>query len=154
MTLETHDRVQESWAQATAAGTAALAEAFYEHLLERDPQLGRLFRGAEMREQGRVLTRSLSTLLHAAGYAWSRPADDAPPSAIDAWQVPHLAVVGHALFDTLAQALGDRFTPAVREGWADLFAAHAAEIRRAALRDAGTSRVVPLRRRRLVEIGS
>lgn len=152
MTVETRDRVQESWARATAPGAAALAEAFYEHLLERDPQLGRLFRGAEMREQGRTLVRALSARVHGVGDEWRREGETSTPAGVDAWQSPHLAVVGHALFDTLAQLLGDGFTPAVRAAWADLFAVHAADIRRAALGHAGTSRVVPLRR--LVAIGS
>ena len=153
MTLDMRDRVQESWGQATAAGTAAVAAAFYEHLLERDPQLGRLFRGAETGEQGLTLMRELAVRVRAAGSEWKH-ADAAPPPPVSAWEAPHLAVVGHAWLDTLAQLLGDRLTPTVRAAWADLFAAHAPDIRRAALGAAGTSRVVPLRRRRLVEIGS
>ncbi|HYH79776.1 MAG TPA: hypothetical protein VEX86_08255 [Longimicrobium sp.] len=153
MILDTRDHVRESWARATGTGTAALAEAFYEHLLERDPQLGRLFRGADMREQGRALIRALSSLVPAAGGQGNRPPDGILPPLTDAWEAPHLALVGHALLDTLAQVLGDGFTASARAGWADLFATHAADIRHAALGSAGTSRVVALRRGRLVAIG-
>ncbi|HEX6749646.1 MAG TPA: hypothetical protein VF092_20310 [Longimicrobium sp.] len=151
MTYETRDRVQESWAAVLDHAPAA-AQAFYDRLIDIDPQLGRHFRGTEMRERERELMRALTALVRNLGEEWRAGGVEA---AADPWESAHEMVVCGALFTMLERALGAGFTPALRAAWMEVFSAHAAEIRQAALGDAG-SRVVPLheRQRRLVQIGS
>ena len=78
----------------------------------------------------------------------------APGLVGDAWESAHQMVVAGAFFFMLDRVLGPGFVPALRSAWLEVFSAHGAEIRRAALGHAGTARVVRHHHRRLVEIGS
>ena len=147
MTRDTRVLVQESWAAVLDHAPAA-AEAFYDRLIDIDPQLGRLFRGADMAEQGRDLMRALTRMVRDLG-AEPRPGDD-PHAPADGWEGAQLMVLAGALFRLLQRGLGEGFTPALRTAWMEFFTTHAAEVREAALGDAGTSRVVPLRHVRVV----
>jgi methyl-accepting chemotaxis protein len=139
-TLDARALVQESWNR-VLPGAPAAAEAFYERLTDLDPQLGRLFRGVDMAERGRHLTRAITPLVR----AWAE-ADGPERTEGHAWENPHLAVVASALFAMLERGLGPCLTASIRGAWLDFFACHAAELREAALGGTGSSRVVPLQR--------
>jgi hemoglobin-like flavoprotein len=143
MTTATCEMVQESWDAVLGRGTGA-AEAFYERLLDIDPQLGRLFRGTDMGEQGRTLMRALTAIVRRGRHLRAV----GTPLPAESWESTHLMVVGSALFALLEHGLGVAFTSPLRAAWMDVFAANAAEIRAAALGGVGSSRVVPLERRR------
>lgn len=147
MTPESRLLVQQSWENVLPAADRA-AEVFYRRLFSLDPQLARLFRGADMRERGRALARDLTAAVRAL--------PDAPSGAGAAFLAddPRYAHLGCALLATLGEVLGARFTAAVAAAWVDAFGWLAPALRRAALPEAGDTRVVPIRRGRLVEIGS
>ena len=95
------------------------AEIFYARLFELAPQVRPLFNG-DMKEQGRKLMTMLATVVNglhrldmivpaAQALARRHVAYGAEPA--------HYPVVGAALLDTLAQGLGEDFTPEVREAW-------------------------------------
>jgi hemoglobin-like flavoprotein len=115
--------VRQSFAQVQPiAGQAAAL--FYANLFEADPTLRPLFRG-NMDEQGR-------RLFHMIGSGVSlldRPAQLLPVlrslgglhvayGVVDA----HYETVGQALLRTLAQGLGEAFTPAVSQAWQAFYA--------------------------------
>jgi hemoglobin-like flavoprotein len=153
MTPESRDLVQESWEQAVASHAAAAGELFYDRLLDLDPQLGRLLRSADLREQGRKLVRELGAIVRDLGEEWK--AVSPCVEGAYGWENPHDATVGEALLSTLEQLLGDGFTARVRFAWVEAYEARAPEIRRAAIGDPPAPRVVPLsRHRRLMEIES
>ncbi|HEX8903503.1 MAG TPA: hypothetical protein VF771_01535 [Longimicrobiaceae bacterium] len=149
MTRETREMVQESWTLVLDRAPAA-AQAFYDRLFDIDPQLGRLFRGADMGEQGRALMRVITTVVRGLGGEAGGAAG--PAGTTDPWESAHQMIVGGALFTMLERSLGERFVSPLRAAWMEVFSMHGAEIRRAALGGEGTSRVVPLQRRRLREI--
>jgi hemoglobin-like flavoprotein len=100
-----------------------VASAFYHRLFTLDPAVRALFKG-DMARQGRVLMVAIATVIHGlknqaaivpllgelgrrhAGYG-VRP--------------EHYPPVGEALLGALAEALGERFTPEVRQAWADAY---------------------------------
>ncbi len=100
------------------------AHLFYGHLFEHHPHLQLLFRG-DMAEQGRKL---MATLGVAVASACDMPALRGPLEALASRHVgygarpEHFDAVGEALIWTLAQGLGHRFTPAVRDAWLALYA--------------------------------
>src|SRR5262249_55843911 len=114
---------------APAAGEVAAL--FYARLFAVDPRLRPLFRGSMDAQGGElidVLSAAVAGLdhlgellpqLHALG---RRPAEY---GAAD----HHYDTVGAALLDTLAQGLGDDFTPAVRDAWLAAYAALAGAMR-------------------------
>lgn len=148
MPPETGPTVQECWTQVLACGTAA-TEAFFERLLDLDPQLGRLFRGSDMNERGRRLTRAINRVVR--GSPGGPP--ERPISPEEVWENPHLAVIASALFAMLERGGGATLTAAARAAWIDLFARHATEIRTATLGECGSSRVVPLNHSRYTWLG-
>jgi hemoglobin-like flavoprotein len=125
--------VQDSFAL-VAQDAESAADAFYQELFASDPSLRPLFRG-DMKEQGRKLMgmigmvvaglRRLDTMIPAIEGLGRRHSlygvDDA-----------HYAVVGQSLLTTLANALGPRFTPDVREAWAAAYGLLAGTMMRAA----------------------
>jgi hemoglobin-like flavoprotein len=147
MTIATSAQVQESWAAVLDRAPGAV-QAFYDRLLDIDPQLGRLFRGVDMGEQGRALVRTLTAIVRELDGPLPAPA--LPHGGT--WETAHLMVVGNALFALLEHALGVALTSPLRAAWMAVFAAHASEIRRAALGAGGVSRVVPLERRRTMVV--
>jgi len=101
----------------------AFAARFYETLFVLDPALKSLFRG-DMALQQRQLVGMLANAINLL---------DQPDTLMPALrslgrrhggygvQDAHYAVVGRALLDTLAQMLGDGFTPAKRAAWTDTY---------------------------------
>jgi methyl-accepting chemotaxis protein len=114
--------VRQSWAQVVPIAPQAVA-LFYQNLFAADPALRPLFKG-NMVEQGHKLTQML-------GVAVSKLDDleTLVPVLQDlarrhvgyGVQASHYQTVGAALLKTLAQGLGDEFTPPVREAWVAVY---------------------------------
>jgi nitric oxide dioxygenase len=125
--------VQQSFA-AVAPHADVAAESFYRRLFAAQPALRGLFRG-DLKEQGRKLMSMLGmvvaglsrfeTLIPAVEDLGRRHAKYGVRDA-------HYHVVGDTLIGTLADALGARFTPDVREAWAAAYAVLATTMMRAA----------------------
>jgi nitric oxide dioxygenase len=99
------------------------AALFYARLFELAPDTRPLFSG-DVRTQGRKLMTMIGTVVHSL--------DNLAPllAVIDnlgrrhvgyGVRDEHYAVVGEALLWTLGQGLGERFTPATREAWANAY---------------------------------
>lgn len=149
MTSESRRLVQQTWDEVLLSADRA-GELFYRRLFAQDPQLARLFRAADMREQGRRLIRGISEAvreLESPGKAWtSGPARE---------ESPHYTAVGAALLGMLEEVLGPRFTVPAAIAWVEYYRLVGPEVRRAALGDPGISRVVPLQgASRLLQVGS
>jgi hemoglobin-like flavoprotein len=123
MTSDHKHLVQESWAQvAPIADTAAAL--FYNRLFELDPELQRLFARTDMHKQGNLLMQTLSFAVKGL---------DTPEQLLPAVEQlgqrhrrygvedAHYETVGSALLWTLEQGLGEAFTLAVREAWAETY---------------------------------
>ncbi len=122
MTPEKIALVRESFAEVAKIAEPAAA-LFYGRLFETAPSLRRLFKG-EMTMQGRKLMAALAMVVGSLDHL-----DQILP------QVEHLGrrhvaygaedghyvVVGEALIWTLEQGLGEAFTPATREAWAEAY---------------------------------
>lgn len=110
------------------------AEMFYDRLFEEDPTLRDMFPG-DMDEQKKKL---MATIVTAVGSL--DKLDEIVPAVRDLgvkhtgygvmpW---HYDTVGSALIWTLEQALGEAFTPSVREAWAAVYAVLAKTMKDAA----------------------
>ena len=115
--------VQRSWRSVQLVGDTA-AEMFYGRLFSLDPSVRALFKG-DLRDQGRNLTAMISVAVHQLG----RPekilfAVRQLGSRHAAYGVRehHYESVGAALLWTLAQALGEAFTPEVEAAWRGAYA--------------------------------
>lgn len=114
--------VQESWKKVEAIAPQAAA-LFYQNLFSADPTLKALFKG-DMEQQGQRLMEMI-------GLAVSKL--DALPEVVPVLQnlakrhvrygvkEAHYATVGAALLQTLGQGLGEEFTPAVKDAWANMY---------------------------------
>jgi hemoglobin-like flavoprotein len=101
----------------------AFAACFYDTLFMLDPTLKALFKG-DMALQHHKLVGMLGSAIDLL---------DRPDQLLPALrslggrhgkygvQDAHYAVVGQALLDTLAETLGDRFTPATRAAWTETY---------------------------------
>ncbi len=129
--------VQDTWAQVVPIADTA-AEMFYDRLFELDPSLRKLFKSADMPEQRRKLMQTLGVAVNAI----DRP-DQLVPTLEDLGR-RHVGygvedrdydTVGEALLWTLGRGLGDAFTPAARDAWAQTYSLVAGVMRRAAYDD-------------------
>jgi nitric oxide dioxygenase len=116
--------VKSSFAEVAKISEAA-ASLFYGRLFDVAPSVRTLFRG-EMAAQGRKLMAAIAMVVgsldrmdqilpqleHLARRHVAYGAEEA-----------HYAVVGDTLLWTLEQGLGEAFTPAVRQAWAEAYAA-------------------------------
>lgn len=115
--------VQTSWADVEPISDQAAA-LFYRRLFEVAPAVRPLF-GDDMQEQGRKLMAMLAMVVRGLTRL-----DDLVPNvqalgrrhAAYGAQPAHYDVVGATLLWTLRQGLGDAFTPAHEEAWADAYA--------------------------------
>lgn len=107
---------------------------FYKRLFALDPSLRPLFKGS-IKEQGRKFMLMLEAI--------SDSLDQIDSIVPLLWQmgkrhggygvtVAHYDTVADALFQTLEEHLGDRFTPEVRAVWTELYALIAATMLQAA----------------------
>lgn len=124
MTMNDDDvrRVRDSHARLAPLAEAAAAQ-FYDRVFERDPEIAQLFTG-DMAHQG----RRLMAMIGDAVALLDKPAVlDGALRALGrrhagyGVQQRHYDVVGGALLDTLAAALGDGFDTAHRRAWAALY---------------------------------
>jgi len=129
--------VRSTWPLA-AAVPDALTTIFYEHLFEIDQSAARLFGHVDMPSQRQKLAQSLAVVVHAV----DDPDRLLPALAALGKRHAHYGVedrqfdsVGDALLWALSDALGEAFTPEVREAWAQAYAVVASVMRRALGRD-------------------
>jgi hemoglobin-like flavoprotein len=132
MTPEQIELVKSSWTQVVPIADTA-AKLFYGRLFELDPALKPLFRG-DMGEQGRKFMRMIGTAVTGLDQL-----DRIVPAvknlgvrhATYGVQDSHYDTVGSALLWTLAQGLGDAFTPEVETSWATVYGLLADTMKRA-----------------------
>lgn len=125
--------VQSSWRAVEPIAPQA-AELFYGNLFAADPALKGLFKG-DMTQQGAKLMQMIGAAV--------RGLNDVPSllPVLQALGVRHVAygvsakdydVVGAALLDTLAQGLGEAFTPDVKQAWTTVYTTMATVMNQAA----------------------
>ena len=133
MTPEKIALVRSSWQQVLPIQDTA-AQLFYGQLFELDPSLRSLFKG-DMVEQGRKLMTMINMVVISL--------DKLGPilETIEGMGRRHVAygvteahydTVGSALIWTLGQGLGEQFTPAVENAWADAYSTLASAMKQAA----------------------
>lgn len=132
MTPESKQLVRESWQKVEPVSEVAAA-LFYGRLFELDPRLRQLFRG-DMEEQGRKLMQTLTVVVRGLDRL------DALLPAVEALGRRHAGYGVHdAHYETVAQALlwalersvGESFTPAAADAWAQAYGVLAAVMKRA-----------------------
>ena len=110
--------VQESWKQVLLIPEVA-AKLFYSRLFYLDPSLAPMFKG-DLREQGRKLVGMISVAVKGLDRLETLvPAIEALGRRHAGYGVQdhHYATVAEALLWTLAQGLGDEFTPETKQAW-------------------------------------
>lgn len=122
---------------------AQAARSFYNTLFVRHPGLKALF-GADLEAQGERLMAMIATgvrlLDHPAELAPALRALGSRHAGYGVREV-HYALVGEALLDTLADALGPAFTEELRAAWTAFYGVVAREMRAGAAASAHTSAV-------------
>lgn len=116
------EAVQQSWAQIEPLGDRA-ARVFYDQLFKLDPQLKALFKG-DMTRQGQRLMQMIGLAVRRLGAVETLLTDlRALGQRHQGYGVMDrdYATVGAALIETLALALGEAFTPAVRQAWLETY---------------------------------
>lgn len=99
------------------------AALFYSHLFAADPLLRPMFRG-DMQVQGQRLMQMIAaavTLLDHPGQLQAALHKLGQRHAGYGVRDEHYGTVGAALLRTLADGLGERFTPEVREAWVAMY---------------------------------
>jgi hemoglobin-like flavoprotein len=114
--------VRASWQRVESIGPAAAA-LFYDNLFTADPQLRPLFKGDMSRQGDRLLHMIGAAVVGLDDLPALQPvlADLARRHVGYGVQEAHYSTVGAALLKTLAQGLGDEFTPPVREAWTQVY---------------------------------
>jgi hemoglobin-like flavoprotein len=133
MTNEQVRLVQESFRDVFPVRAAA-AKVFYERLFALDPSVPALF-ASDMDKQGTMLMTTLSLVLHGLDRL-----DTIQPTVSGlarrhvcyGIEERHYALVGQALIETLATALGAAFTVEVRAAWQAAYGTLAAVMIKAA----------------------
>lgn len=116
------DLIQRSFAQVAPVAEQAGA-LFYDKLFERDPTISQLFH-VDMAAQSRRLMQMIGdavALLDQPGTLDRALAALGQRHAGYGVRDDHYATVGGALLDTLSAALGEGFTPAMREAWSAMY---------------------------------
>lgn len=122
ITVTQRELVRSSFAQVARMADAA-ADLFYRRLFELDPALRSLFRG-DLQEQGRKLIQMLGIAV-----AWLDRPDMLVPTIEELGRRHEVYgvkprdyhTVGKALLLTLAEGLGEAFTPDVRDAWTAVY---------------------------------
>ncbi|MDP1529447.1 MAG: globin family protein [Rhodoferax sp.] len=107
---------------------------FYGQLFELDPSLRSLFKG-DMAEQGRKLMAMINTVvvsLDKLGPILETIEEMGRHHVAYGVTEAHYDTVGSALIWTLGKGLGEQFTPAVEDAWADAYTALASAMKQAA----------------------
>jgi hemoglobin-like flavoprotein len=122
MTPEQVELVQASFAK-IAPRKDEVAGLVYERLFTLDPSLRSLFRGDMMRQRSR-LALAIVMVVHGLKNqdAIVPVLEELGRRHVDYGVKPeHYATVGEAVLWALEQALGDDFSPEVREAWAEAY---------------------------------
>ena len=133
MTPEKIALVRSSWQQVLPIQDTA-AQLFYGQLFELDPSLRSLFKG-DMVEQGRKLMTMINMVvisLDKLGPILETIEDMGRRHVAYGVTEAHYDTVGNALIWTLGQGLGEQFTPAVENAWADAYNTLASAMKQAA----------------------
>ena len=133
MTPEKIALVRSSWQQVLPIKDTA-AQLFYGQLFELDPSLRSLFKG-DMVEQGRKLMTMINMVvisLDKLGPILETIEDMGRRHVAYGVTEAHYDTVGSALIWTLGQGLGEQFTPAVEDAWADAYNTLASAMKQAA----------------------
>jgi hemoglobin-like flavoprotein len=115
--------VQESWEQVLPIADTA-AQLFYQRLFELDPSLRRLFTQTDMAEQRKKLMQMITVAVRGLTRLDELvPAVEALGNRHAGYGVTdaHYDTVATALLWTLAQGLGEGFTPEVRGAWIETY---------------------------------
>lgn len=123
MNTHTVTLVQHSWQQ-TAANAPVVAQLFYTNLFAADPALKKLFKG-DITDQGKRLTLMIGAAVNKLdNLEILVPILEnlAVRHVTYGVQNSHYETVGVALLKTLAQGLGDSFTPEVQKAWSEVYA--------------------------------
>ena len=123
MNTHTVTLVQHSW-QKAAANAPVVTQLFYANLFAADPALKKLFKG-DITEQGRRLTQMIGAAVNKLeNLEILVPILEnlAVRHITYGVQNSHYETVGGALLKTLAQGLGDSFTPEVQTAWSEVYA--------------------------------
>jgi hemoglobin-like flavoprotein len=127
------DLIQQSWNKVVPMADQ-VAALFYGRLFELDPQLKPLFTG-DMKSQGRKLTAMINTVVVNLGNLGALvPAVEGLGRRHVGYGVKpeHYESVGAALLWTLAQGIGDSFTPETEKAWTEAYTILADVMRSAA----------------------
>lgn len=133
MTPEKIALVRSSWQQVLPISDSA-AKLFYGQLFELDPSLRSLFKG-DMVEQGRKLMAMINTVvvsLDQLGPILGAIEDMGRRHVAYGVTEAHYDTVGSALIWTLGKGLGEQFTPAVEDAWAEAYNTLASAMKQAA----------------------
>jgi hemoglobin-like flavoprotein len=133
MTPEKIALVRISWQQVLPISDSA-AKLFYGQLFELDPSLRSLFKG-DMVEQGRKLMAMINTVvisLDQLGPILGTIEDMGRRHVAYGVTEAHYDTVGSALIWTLGKGLGEQFTPAVEDAWAEAYNTLASAMKQAA----------------------
>jgi hemoglobin-like flavoprotein len=115
--------VQDSWEQVVPIADTAAA-LFYGRLFELDPTLQRLFAATNMKVQGKMLMQMLAVAVKGLDNLEELvPALESLGRRHVRYGVKdaHYDTVGAAFLWTLERGLGNAFTPAVRDAWAEAY---------------------------------
>ncbi len=115
--------VQSTWKRILPIENEA-ARLFYDRLFDLDPDLRRLFRTEDLREQGLKLTAMITAAVNGLGRLDTLvPAVQSLGRRHAGYGVTdsHYDTVAAALVWTLEQGLGDTFTPEVRDAWVGVY---------------------------------
>ena len=133
MTPEKIALVRNSWQQVFPIRDTA-AQLFYGQLFELDPSLRGMFKG-DMVEQGRKLMAMINTVVNSLdklGPILETIEEMGRRHVAYGVTEAHYDTVGSALIWTLGQGLGEQFTPAVKNAWAEAYDTLASAMKQAA----------------------
>ena len=141
MTPESDRLIRESWERLLPVGDA-MVESFYSKLFESNPELEKLFRPTDMKEQRRKFLVMLSEIIRVIDMPElliSEVADSGRRHVSYGVQDRDYEDVGAALLWAIGRALGDSCTPEVLSAWREAYDLLAAVMRRAAMRTSGAT---------------
>ena len=133
MTPEKIALVRSSWQQVLPIRDTAAA-LFYGQLFELDPSLRGMFKG-DMVEQGRKLMAMINTVVNSLdklGPILETIEEMGRRHVAYGVTEAHYDTVGSALIWTLGKGLGQQFTPAVEDAWAEAYDTLASAMKQAA----------------------
>lgn len=133
MTPEKIALVRGSWQQVLPIKDTA-AQLFYGQLFELDPSLRSMFKG-DMAEQGRKLMAVINTVVNSLdrlGPILETIEEMGRRHVAYGVTEAHYDTVGSALIWTLGKGLGESFTPAVKDAWAEAYNTLASAMKQAA----------------------